>query len=251
MDIQRVLGSDIAMQLDVCPRAGVPRGELERAIERTLAWGERCLAVKPSGQALFGIVQGGLDVELRLAHARSIAERPYDGIALGGFSVGERPSDMHQVLGQVAPTLDPGRPRYLMGVGTPSDLIRAIGAGVDLFDCVMPTRNARNGQVFTWSGKLSIKNAVHRFDRGPIDSACGCPACRSGYARGYLRHLFLANEILAHRLLSLHNLHFYQALVAEARAAIEANRYAVWAAERLTQLETNVVTNPHSPEAPR
>jgi queuine tRNA-ribosyltransferase len=249
MRVQKVLGSDIAMQLDVCPQAGVARPDLERAIARTRAWGERCLAVKATDQALFGIVQGGLEVDLRLAHAEAIAALPYDGIALGGFSVGESPTEMHRVLAQVVPHVDPARPRYLMGVGTPSDLIRAIGVGVDLFDCVIPTRNARNGQVFTRQGKVSIRNARHRFDTGPLEPGCDCPACAAGYSRGYLRHLFAANEILAHRLLSLHNLHFYQALVAEARAAIESDRYAAWAGERLLLLEAPAATNPPSPDS--
>lgn len=248
MRVQRVIGSDVAMQLDVCPKAGVPRPELERAIARTRAWGERCLAMKLPEQALFGIVQGGLDAELRLSHAEAIAALPYDGIALGGFSVGESPNEMHRVLGEVVPHLDPLRPRYLMGVGTPADVIRAIAVGVDLFDCVMPTRNARNGQVFTWNGKLSIRNARHRLDTEPLEAGCGCPACSVGYSRSYLRHLFVANEILAHRLLSLHNLHFYQSLMAEARAAIEADRYATWASERLERLATEA-DNPQSPES--
>lgn len=233
MKIQGALGSDIAMQLDVCPEAGVGSAELRGAVERTRRWGERCLEARRPGQALFGIVQGGLDLDLRLEHAAAVEAMPFEGIALGGFSVGENPTDMHDVLGRLVPELDRGRPRYLMGVGTPSDLVRAMGVGVDLFDCVIPTRNARNGQVYTSQGKLSIRNAKHTIDVGPVDSDCDCPVCVKGYSRAYLRHLFQANEILAHRLLTLHNLHYYQSLIAAAREAIAEDRYASWAEERL------------------
>jgi queuine tRNA-ribosyltransferase len=237
MRIQGTLGSDIAMQLDVCLKAGVSQAELAAAVQRTERWGERCLAARREGQALFAIVQGGLSLDLRLAHARSVAALPYDGIALGGFSVGESPKDMHAVLAQLVPELDPQRPHYLMGVGTPSDVIRAIGVGVDLFDCVIPTRNARNGQVFTQHGKLAIRNAQHRLNDEPIDAACGCPACAGGYSRAYLRHLFIANEILALRLLTLHNLHFYQQVIMQARVAIAEDCYGTWAQAKLAALE--------------
>jgi queuine tRNA-ribosyltransferase len=192
MRVQGLLGSDIAMQLDVCPPAGANPAELEIAVQRTTRWAERCLASRRPGQALFGIVQGGTDVALRAAHARDLAHMPLDGLALGGFSVGEPPAAMHHAVSEVAPTLDPARPRYLMGVGTPVDLVRSIGAGIDLFDCVLPTRNARNGQVFTWTGTLGIRNARHREDPMPIDTGCGCLACAGGFSRAYLRHLFMA-----------------------------------------------------------
>jgi queuine tRNA-ribosyltransferase len=154
-------------------------------------------------------------------------------LALGGFSVGEPPASMHAALVQIAHRLDAARPRYLMGVGTPEDLLIAIGAGIDLFDCVMPTRNARNGQAFTWQGKLTIKNARYRDDPLPLDQECSCSACRAGYSRAYLRHLFVAGEILALRLLSEHNLALYARLMREARAAVLANNYADFARERL------------------
>jgi queuine tRNA-ribosyltransferase len=246
MRIQAVIGSDIAMQLDVCPKAGVTRDELVQAIERTCRWGERCLELKPTQQALFAIVQGGLDVELRLQHLRRVEDLPYDGLALGGFSVGESNAEMHEVLARVAPALDAGRPRYLMGVGTPYDLVRAIGSGVDLFDCVIPTRNARNGQAFTRTGKVTLRNAKYRSDPSPLEPGCSCPTCTEGYPRAYLRHLYIANEILAHRLLTIHNLHFYQALTAEARAAIEAHDYAAWAEKRLAALGAQVSTDQES-----
>jgi len=233
MRIQGLLGSDIAMQLDVClsGTAGLP--ELRAAVDRTTRWAERCLAAQAPGQALFGIIQGGTNIELRLEHAETLGKLPFQGLALGGFSVGEPPAHMHASLVQIAHRLDAARPRYLMGVGTPEDLLVAIGAGIDLFDCVMPTRNARNGQAFTWQGKVTIKNARYRDDPLPLDPECTCSACRGGYSRAYLRHLFVAGEILALRLLSEHNLTLYGRLMREARAAILDNRYADFAAERL------------------
>jgi queuine tRNA-ribosyltransferase len=232
MRIQGLLGSDIALSLDICPPGGAPREELVRAIEITTRWAVRCLESKVPDQALFGIVQGGTDVALRLRHARELAALPVAGLALGGFSVGEPPAAMHAALAAIVPEIDPARPRYLMGVGTPADLVHAIGQGVDLFDCVLPTRNARNGQAFVGGGKLVIKNARYKEDPLPLDPACGCPVCATGYSRSYIRHLFVAGEILALRLLSLHNVHFYQDLVASARRAIVAGTYAEWAESR-------------------
>ncbi|RYZ08965.1 MAG: tRNA guanosine(34) transglycosylase Tgt [Myxococcales bacterium] len=233
MRIQGLLGSDIAMQLDVCSNGNAALPELVAAVERTTRWAERCLAAQAPGQALFGIVQGGTNVELRLQHAETLAKLPFQGLALGGFSVGEPPELMHAALVQIAHRMDASRPRYLMGVGTPEDLLIAIGAGVDLFDCVMPTRNARNGQAFTWQGKVTIKNARYKDDPRPLDAECGCSACRGGYSRAYLRHLFVAGEILALRMLSEHNLTLYARLMQAARAAVLAGRYADFAAERL------------------
>jgi queuine tRNA-ribosyltransferase len=236
MRVQGMLGSDIAMQLDVCPPGGAPREQLIAAMDRTTRWAERCLAARAADQALFGIVQGGVDAELRLAHARTLESLPLDGIALGGFSVGEPIEAMHRTLATVAHRIDPARPRYLMGVGTPADLVLAIGHGVDVFDCVMPTRNARNGQAFVDGGKLVIKNARFKDDTRPIDDGCECPTCRGGFSRAYLRHLYLAGEILGHRLLTQHNLWFYGRLVADARRAIRQERYRAWAEERLARL---------------
>jgi queuine tRNA-ribosyltransferase len=233
MQVQGAIGADIAMQLDVCPPGGAPRAELEAACGITTRWARRCLAAKAPEQALFGIVQGGTDVGLRVAHAEELAAMPFDGLALGGFSVGEPIEAMHAALVEVAPRLDAERPRYLMGVGTPLDLVRAIGAGVDMFDCVLPTRNARNGQALLARGKIVIKQARYRNDHTPLDAACGCPCCAGGFTRAYLRHLFLAGEILVLRLLSAHNLHLYGQLVAGARAAIRAGTYAAFAREWL------------------
>ena len=233
MRIQGLLGSDIAMQLDVCLSGTAALPELMAAVDRTTRWAERCLAAQSPGQALFGIVQGGTNVELRLQHAETLGKLPFQGLALGGFSVGEPPASMHAALVQIAHRLDAARPRYLMGVGTPEDLLIAIGAGIDLFDCVMPTRNARNGQAFTWHGKVTIKNARYKDDPLPLDPECSCSACRAGYSRAYLRHLFVAGEILALRLLSEHNLALYARLMREARAAVLANNYTDFARERL------------------
>jgi queuine tRNA-ribosyltransferase len=229
MRVQGLLGADIAMQLDVCPPGGAPRAEVEAAVRQTTRWAARCLAARRADQAVFGIVQGGTHPDLRLSHAEELGAMPFDGLALGGFSVGEPIEAMHAVLGEVAHRLDPERPRYLMGVGTPKDLLVAIGAGIDMFDCVLPTRNARNGQALTRRGRIVIKQARHRDDPRPIDPSCPCPCCATGYSRAYLRHLYLAGEILVLRLLTEHNLHLYGQLVAEARAAIAEHRYAAFA----------------------
>jgi queuine tRNA-ribosyltransferase len=243
MEIQGQLGSDVAMQLDVCPPGEASRNERIEAIARTTRWARRCLdarqvpALGQVRQAVFGIVQGGTDVELRLKHLEELSNMEFDGLALGGFSVGEPPAKMHEALQEVAPAMDPERIHYLMGVGTPSDLVRAIGCGIDLFDCVMPTRNARNGQAFVRGGKLIIKNASYRTDRRVLDESCDCFACAGGYTRAYLRHLYVSGEILFHRLLSLHNLRFYARLVAEAREAILRDAYSSFQAEKLRELE--------------
>jgi queuine tRNA-ribosyltransferase len=231
MQVQGVLGADIAMQLDVCPPGEAPRAEVESACVTTTAWAKRCLAAKTDAQALFGIVQGGTHPDLRRTHADELAAlslegRAFDGLALGGFSVGEPIARMHEVLAEAAPALDPARPRYLMGVGTPRDLVVAIGAGIDMFDCVLPTRNARNGQAILQRGRVVIKQARYRDDHTPLDPTCTCPTCTAGYSRAYLRHLFLAQEILVLRLFTAHNLHLYGRLVSEAREAIATGTYA-------------------------
>ncbi len=229
MRIQGLLGSDIAMQLDVCPPGGASREQWVNAVERTTRWAERCLRAKNDAQSLFGIVQGGTDVELRLRHIEELSKLPFEGLALGGFSVGEPLDQMYRTLQEIAPAMPRPKPRYLMGVGTPQDLVHAIGCGMDLFDCVMPTRNARNGQAFVNGGRIVIKQARYRLDPSPLELGCDCEACRDGYSRSYLRHLYLAGEILAHRLLSVHNLRFYGRLMSAARVAIQEDRYAAWA----------------------
>jgi queuine tRNA-ribosyltransferase len=227
--VQGLIGADIQMQLDVCPPGDSPRPVVEAAVARTTRWARRALAApRPERQALFGIVQGACFPDLRRAHADELGALPFDGLALGGFSVGEPVPRMHETLAEVASALDPERPRYVMGVGTPRDLLVAVGAGADMFDCVLPTRNARNGQALTRFGRVVIKQARYKDDPRPIDEACACACCADGYSRAYLRHLYIAGEILCLRLLSLHNLHWYGELMAGARAAIGAGTYASW-----------------------
>lgn len=241
--VQGLIGADIQMQLDVCPPGDSARPVVEAAVAQTTRWAKRALATpRPEGQALFGIVQGACFSDLRKAHAEELAalEGPgpdgagFDGLALGGFSVGEPIPRMYETLHEVAHTLDAERPRYLMGVGTPRDLLEGIDAGVDMFDCVLPTRNARNGQALTRFGKIVIKQARYREDPRPIDPECGCVCCRGGYSRAYLRHLYLSSEMTVLRLLSIHNLHFYGELVDGARRAIERGD---WSAHKARMLE--------------
>jgi queuine tRNA-ribosyltransferase len=228
--VQALIAADIQVQLDVCPRAEAPRPTVEAAVARTTRWAKRALGVpRPQGQALFGVVQGACFADLRRVHADELGALPFDGLALGGFSVGEPIERMHETLLEVAPALDPERPRYLMGVGTPRDLVLAIGAGVDMFDCVLPTRNARNGQAITRSGPIAVKHARWHDDPRPIDDQCTCACCKGGYSRAYLRHLYLAREILSLRLLSLHNLHWYGELARGAREAIAKGTFDAWA----------------------
>ncbi len=231
MRVQGLLGADIAMQLDVCPPGGSEKDEIARACATTTRWARRCLAVRREDQAVFGIVQGGCDVDLRRSHASELGELPFDGLALGGFSVGEPIEKMHETLPEVAPSLDPERPRYLMGVGTPRDLVVGIAAGIDMFDCVMPTRNARNGHAICKRGRVVIKQARFKDDHGPLDPDCACPCCTSGFSRAYLRHLFIADEMLVLRLFTQHNLFTYQRLMREARAAILARSFPAFAAD--------------------
>ena len=236
MQVQALLGSDIAMVLDECPPGDAERAAVQGAVDRTSRWAERCLASPAAeGQARFGIVQGGSFLDLRLAHLESIAALPFEGLALGGFSVGEAMSVTYQLLAEIGPRMPRERPRYLMGVGKPIDLLRAIGAGIDMFDCVLPTRNARNAQALTWGGRVNLKQARHRSDQGPLDQRCDCAVC-STYSRAYLRHLFAAGEMLGPRLITQHNLHFYQALTRAARAAIREQRYAAFARDTEAQM---------------
>ena len=231
MRVQGLLGSDVAMVLDECPPGGAERSIIEQAMKRTSAWARRSLAYPaPEGQARFGIVQGATHVDLRLAHLDDIASLPVDGVALGGFSVGEPIPDMYRALAEVAPKMPRDKPRYLMGVGTPYDLLAAIASGIDLFDCVLPTRNARNGQALTFHGRVNIRQARHTEDDAPLSSDCRCPTC-TRFTRAYLRHLFNAEEMLGPRLLTQHNLWFYGELTRRAREAIGAGRYAAFRRE--------------------
>ena len=232
--IQEALGADVAMVLDhvvALPSAGE---RVREATERSVRWARRSLAAhKRSDQALFAIVQGGLDDELRVACARQLIEFDFPGYAVGGLSVGEPPAEMYRVLEAVVPVLPPNRPRYLMGVGRPQDLVEAIRRGIDLFDCVLPTRNGRNALAFTDQGALRLRNARYERDERPLEQGCPCPACR--HSRGYLRHLFMAGEMLGPVLVSAHNLTFYQRLLIDARAAIATGSYDAWADERLAR----------------
>jgi queuine tRNA-ribosyltransferase len=220
MEIQRLLGSDVAMAFDQCPPSDAPREAIEAAMARTTAWAARSARAEAApGQLRFGIVQGGVHLDLRRRHLAEIAALPFDGLALGGLGVGEAPEVMYGVIDAVAAEMPEERPRYLMGVGTPADIWTAIAAGVDMFDCVMPTRNARNGQLFVRAGRLNIGNAQHRDDPRPVEEDCPCECCET-YSRAYLAHLFHAGELLYHRLASVHNLQHYLDLARRARAAI-------------------------------
>jgi queuine tRNA-ribosyltransferase len=242
MKIQAVLGSDIAMAFDHCPPGLSSEKDAQKAMDRTTAWAARCLSVRPplltdgarvlGRQLRFGIVQGGIHVELRRRHMAEICALGFDGFALGGFAVGEPIPVMYQVLNEIADELPSDRPRYLMGVGTPRDLLISIGAGIDLFDCVMPTRNARNGQLFTSQGKINIKSSRYTTDLGSLDPECSCATC-TRYSRAYLRHLFISQEILYSRLATLHNLTYYLDLTTRARKAILDGNYAEFAAREL------------------
>lgn len=225
--IQERLGSDIAMVLDHVVGLPAPQAEIELAMQRSTRWAIRCLeAATRAEQAKFAIVQGGLDLELRLASAQSLTALPFDGFAVGGLSVGEPPSEMVRVIHGTTPWLPADKPRYLMGVGRPIDLLEGIAGGIDMFDCVMPTRNGRNALAFTWQGTLRMRNACHADDPAPIDASCPCLACR--HSRAYLRHLFMAKEMLGPILLTHHNLTFYQLLMAEARRQLAAGSFATW-----------------------
>jgi queuine tRNA-ribosyltransferase len=226
--IQENLGADVAMCLDECPPADTPEGYMDIAVERTIAWARRCKqAHRRPDQALFGIVQGGMNLSLRERCAAALAELDFPGYALGGFSVGETPAQMVAALRPSAEFLPAHKPRYLMGVGRPRDILDGIACGIDLFDCVMPTRNGRNALAFTDDGVVKIRNACHKRDPAPLESGCSCYACRH-FGRAYLHHLFLAEEMLGPTLLSLHNVAYYLRLAARAREAIAAGSYAAF-----------------------
>lgn len=222
--IQEALGSDVAMVLDHVLALPSPPETIRDACERTIRWAERCKAAgtRPD-QAQFAIVQGGLDPAMRIWCAEELAKLDFPGYAVGGLSVGEAPEDMYRMLDAVCPAMPTDKPRYLMGVGRPEDLLQAVLRGIDLFDCVLPTRNGRNALAFTDQGPLRLRNLKHQLDRRPLEEGCPCPACK--HSRGYLRHLFMADEMLGPILLTAHNLTYYQRLLAEARQAIEEDRY--------------------------
>ena len=229
MRIQQVLDSDIAMVFDECTPYPATEAEAEQSMQLSMRWAARSKSAWKSANALFGIVQGGVHPQLRAQSVQRLVEIGFDGYAIGGLAVGEPAADRRRILATTQ--LPQERPRYLMGMGTPEDLIEAVAAGVDLFDCVLPTRNARNGWLFTRHGDLKIRNARHRDATGPLDEQCACYTCRR-FTRAYLYHLQKANEILGARLNTLHNLHYYQELMQTLRAAIEAGTLAA-SAERL------------------
>ena len=240
MQIQSNLGSDIAMAFDECIENPAPFDYVEASCARTYRWLERCVAehqrlnqqpgcVNPQ-QMLFGINQGGTYPELRVRHMEQIAQLPCDGFAIGGLAVGEPTQTMYDIIDAVEPHMPREKPRYLMGVGTPSNIIEGVARGVDFFDCVMPARNARHAKLFTWSGALNIRNEKYKLDERPIDPDCDCPVCRS-FSRAYLRHLFAAEEMLAMRLAVLHNLYFYNKLAERIRQALDAGQFAAFRAE--------------------
>lgn len=233
--IQENLGSDIAMVLDECPPGDADSAALKQAVGRSIRWAERCQrAHTRRDQAQFAIVQGGTDLGLRAECARELTAMDFPGYALGGFSVGESPEAMHAALPHCAPLLPHDKPRYLMGVGKPVDLLIGVAAGIDMFDCVMPTRNGRNAVAFTMEGSLRFRNARHRRDSSALESGCPCPACTQ-FSRGYLHHLFAAEEMLGPILLSLHNLTFYLRLMRSARAAILAGSYGEFVGDCLAR----------------
>ena len=240
MRIQSNLGSDIAMAFDECVENPAPYKYAKDSCERTLRWLERCKAehdklnslpdtVNP-GQMLFGINQGATFEDLRIWHMKEIAKIDCDGYAIGGLAVGEPTQVMYDIIDAVEPYMPQDKPRYLMGVGTPSNIIEGVARGVDFFDCVMPARNARHGKLFTWSGAINLKNEKYKLDERPIDERCDCPTCRN-FSRAYLRHLFKADEMLALRLAVMHNLYFYNKLTERIRGALDAGEFAAFRTE--------------------
>ena len=242
MEIQNALGSDIIMAFDECAPYPADRKYVKDSLERTTRWLKRCKAEMNRlnsledtinhNQMLFGINQGGIYEDIRVEHARQIAELDLDGYAVGGLAVGESHEDMYRILDAVVPHLPENKPTYLMGVGTPANILEAVDRGVDFFDCVYPSRNGRHGHVYTNHGKMNLFNAKYELDDRPIEEGCGCPACRS-YSRAYIRHLLKAKEMLGMRLCVLHNLYFYNTMMEEIREAIEAGEYKAYKKRKL------------------
>ena len=240
IEIQEALGTDIAMAFDECPPANAERDYVARSMQRTSRWLERCQQARrhPERTSLFGIVQGGVYEDLRKEHADQVLAHELDGYAIGGVAIGESKEDMLRVVDACTDLLPEERPRYLMGVGLPYDLVAAVAAGVDMFDCVVPTRNARTGRIFTSEGIVVVKNAKNRDDERPLDENCDCPTCQR-FSRAYIRHLWTSGEILVHRLTTMHNLWFFGRLMARIRAAIEAGT--------MQELLRETVAGPYGP----
>ena len=253
MRIQEAIGSDIMMCLDHLEPSSAPRKAHEAALARTTRWSLRALEARrnPDRQALFGILQGGVDHELRARHIEEMCGHPFDGFAIGGLSVGESIPQMYEVIEGSTPSIPKDRPRYLMGVGTPQDLVAAVARGVDMFDCVMPTRNARKGSLFVRGGraKINLRNARFQSETGPIDPECGCTTCAQ-YSAGYLRHLLKCNELLVYQLLSTHNLYVYLSLMKEVRRAIRQGRFGAFQASFLRDCGAEYAVVGHPGEAP-
>ena len=249
MQIQSNLGSTIAMAFDECPSSVASREYIQKSVDRTTRWLQRCkdemarLNELPDtinkNQMLFGINQGGVYEDIRVEHAKTIAKMDLDGYAVGGLAVGESHEDMYRILDAVVPHLPVDKPTYLMGVGTPANILEAVDRGVDFFDCVYPSRNGRHGHVYTNSGKLNLFNAKYELDTRPIEEGCQCPACRT-YSRAYIRHLLKAKEMLGMRLCVLHNLYFYNTMMEEIREAIEQGRYKEYKEEKLAKVSGKV-----------
>ena len=245
MQIQSNLGSTIAMAFDECPSSVASREYIEDSVARTTRWLQRCkdemarLNSLPDtinkNQMLFGINQGGIYEDIRIAHAKEIAKMDLDGYAVGGLAVGESHEDMYRILDAVVPHLPVDKPTYLMGVGTPANILEAVDRGVDFFDCVYPSRNGRHGHVYTNHGKINLFNAKYELDERPIEEGCQCPACRT-YSRAYIRHLLKAKEMLGMRLCVLHNLYFYNTMMEEIREAIDQGRYKEYKEEKLAKM---------------
>ena len=249
IQIQSNLGSDIAMAFDECVENPSPYDYVKASVERTQRWLLRCIyeldrlnslpgTVNP-GQVLFGINQGGTYDDLRIWHMQQMRELPLGGIAIGGLAVGETTETMYHILDILAPHTPEDKPRYLMGVGTPSNIIESVARGIDFFDCVMPARNARHGRLFTWQGMLNMKNAKYTYDARPIDTECDCPVCRR-YSRSYIHHLFKAEEMLAMRLSVMHNLYFYNKLMQRIRDSLDRGVFADFQAEYSTKLSQKI-----------
>ena len=251
MQIQSNLASTIAMAFDECPPHPATREYMQNSVDRTTRWLERCrtemkrLNSLPQtlnkDQLLFGINQGGTFEDIRIAHAKTISAMDLDGYALGGLAVGESHSEMYRILDETVPYLPENKPTYLMGVGTPANILESVDRGVDFFDCVYPSRNGRHGHVYTNHGKLNLFNVRYELDHSPIEEGCGCPACRS-YSRAYIRHLLKAKEMLGMRLCVLHNLYFYNTMMEEIRGAIENHRYGEYKEQKLSGMMSEGTT---------
>lgn len=250
MQIQSHLASTIAMAFDECPPHPATRGYMQDSVDRTTRWLKRCKlemrrlngledTINPR-QLLFGINQGGTFTDIRIDHAKTIAEMELDGYALGGLAVGESHEEMYAIIEETVPFLPKEKPTYLMGVGTPANILEAVERGVDFFDCVYPTRNGRHGHAYTNYGKMNLLNAKYERDQRPIEEGCGCPACRR-YSRAYIRHLLKAKEMLGLRLMVLHNLYFYNTMMEEIREAIEQGRYKEYKKDKLARMESGAV----------